>query len=75
MAHAADTKSKAIGKLLREQRKDCGMTIAAAASLAEVSEDWWRQIEAGYPSGRGPSVRVLERAANAVGLTVTLSKS
>lgn len=34
------------------------------------------EIEEGYASGkgRGPSVRVLERAANAVGLTLTLSR-
>jgi hypothetical protein len=51
------------------------MTRAEAAKLAEIDEDWWREIEDGYASGkgRGPSVRVLERAANAVGLTLTLS--
>jgi transcriptional regulator with XRE-family HTH domain len=75
MAHAANDKALEVGRLIREQRERIGMTPAEAAKLAEIDEDWWREIEDGYVAGKsqGPSVRVLERAANAVGLTITLS--
>jgi transcriptional regulator with XRE-family HTH domain len=75
MAHPADDKPDEIGRLIQAQRLAIGMSRADAATRAEISEEWWREIEEGYVSGRGPSVRVFERAANAVGLTLTLSRT
>jgi transcriptional regulator with XRE-family HTH domain len=76
VSHEADEKPLEIGRLIQRQREAIQMSRVEAAKLAEIDADWFREIEEGYASGkgRGPSVRVLERAANAVGLTLTLSR-
>jgi transcriptional regulator with XRE-family HTH domain len=68
-----------IGKQLRRARKTRGLSLDAAAALANLSREQLREVEKGYPKndgGRrlGPTLSKLERIANVYGLTVRLAR-
>jgi transcriptional regulator with XRE-family HTH domain len=71
---AADAKPRDIGEAIRRQRVELGMSIPTAERAAGLEAGRWEHMETGDATskGRGPSIRVLERAANVLGLTIML---
>lgn len=58
-----------LGHVLRQRRKDLGLTQQQAADKASVSRLWLSQVENGHPTAQFAE---LNRAARALGLVFAL---
>ncbi len=68
-----------IGKELRRARKRQGLSLDAAAALANLSREHLREVEKGYPKSNGerrlgPTLSKLDRIASIYGLRVSLTQ-
>lgn len=59
---------KELGILIKERRKEFGITQRTLAELAEVNINTLTQMERGEGN---PTVRTLERVLNIIGMTLT----
>lgn len=55
------------GQRVKELRKSCGLTQEELAERVEVSKDYIGLIERGL---RSPSLQVIEKIANSLGVTI-----
>lgn len=68
----------ALGAFVKQRRFELGLSLKEAADLADVSDEWWRQLEAGQkrlPTGEivPPNARghLLGRAARVLQMSLT----
>lgn len=73
MTHPADDHVADLQRQLGDARTQRGLSKRKVAEDAQIDVDWLEAFEAGYESGRSPTVRVMERVANAVGKTLVLA--
>ena len=73
MAHPADEHVRELQRQSGEIRAHAGLPAWKVAEDAHIDAAWLEEFEQGYESGRSPTVRVMERVANALGKTLTLS--
>ena len=73
MSHPADQRVLDLQRELGAIRAKQGLSARSVAEAAEIDAEWLEQFEEGYESGRSPTVRVTERVANALGMTLTLT--
>lgn len=59
---------KELGILIKERRKEFGITQRTLAELAEININTLTQMERGEGN---PTVRTLERVLNIIGMTLT----
>jgi transcriptional regulator with XRE-family HTH domain len=72
MAHPADDHVRELQRELGQIRTARGLHARKVAEDAEINAPWLEEFEHGYDSGRSPTVRVMERIANALGKTLVL---
>ena len=73
MAHPADEHVGELQRQLGEIRARAGLPARKVAEDAHIDVAWLEEFEQGYESGRSPTVRVMERVANALGKTLALA--
>ena len=59
MTDMTEDRTTEFGRKLRAHREQHGITIAAAAEVAEISVARWRQYEAGFAKGSSGIVTAL----------------
>jgi hypothetical protein len=72
LAHPADNHVLELQRELGRIRAAHNLHATKVAADAEIDAAWLEDFEQGYESGRSPTVRVMERIANAVGKTLVL---
>ena len=70
----------ALGRELKRARKRQGLSLDAAAALANISGEHLREVEKGYPKSNGerrlgPTLSKLDRIASIYGLRVSLTRA
>jgi transcriptional regulator with XRE-family HTH domain len=72
VGHPADDHVFELQRQLGEIRAKQGLHARKVAEDAHIDAAWLEEFEQGYDSGRSPTVRVMERVANALGKTLVL---